>query len=104
MAVDSHDKVVVGVNRFRVEEKQTLNLLRVNPEVGARQAARLCALREGRDNEMVSDTLARLKLGAQNDDNLMPLILEAVESYASLGVICAVLRESFGEYRAHTVF
>ena len=104
LAVDSHDKVVVGVNRFRVEEKQTLNLLRVNPEVGARQAARLCALRERRDNEMVSDTLARLKLGAQNDDNLMPPILEAVESYATLGEICAVLRESFGEYRAHTVF
>jgi methylmalonyl-CoA mutase N-terminal domain/subunit len=104
LAVDSGDKVVVGVNRFRMEEEQTLNLLRVNPEVGARQAARLGALRERRDNAMVSDTLARLKSGSQNDHNLMPLLLEAVESYATLGEICAVLRESFGEYRAHTVF
>ncbi len=104
LAVDSCDKTVVGVNRFRVEEEQTLNLLRVNPEVGARQAARLHALRERRDNETVSKTLSRLSLGARNDDNLVPLILQAVESYATLGEICAVLRESFGEYRAHTVF
>ena len=104
LAVDSSDKVVVGVNRFRVEEDQALNLLRVNPEVGARQAARLRALRERRDNEMVSESLARLKVAAKSDDNLLPLILEAVESYATLGEICAVLRESFGEYRAHTVF
>ena len=104
LAVDSCDKIVVGVNRFRVEEEQALNLLRVDPEVGARQAARLRALRERRDNKMVSKSLSRLKLGAQNDDNLMPLILGAVENYATLGEICTVLRESFGEHQAHTVF
>ena len=104
LAVDECDKVVVGVNRFRVEEEQALNLLRVDPEVGARQAARLCALRERRDNQMVSETLSKLKTGAQNDDNLVPFILEAVESYATLGEICTVLRESFGEHQAFTVF
>jgi methylmalonyl-CoA mutase N-terminal domain/subunit len=104
LAVDNSDRIVVGVNRFRVEEKQRLNLLRVNPKVGARQAARLRALRERRDNKIASTALSRLRLGAQNDDNLIPLILEAVESYSTLGEICAVLRESFGEYRAHTVF
>ena len=104
LAVDSCDKSVVGVNRFRVEEEPLLNLLRVDPEVGARQAARLHALRECRDNEMVSNTLSQLRVGTQNDDNMVPLILRAVECYATLGEICAVLREAFGEYQAHTLF
>ena len=81
-----------------------MNLLRVDPEVGARQAARLHALRECRDNEMVSNTLSQLRVGTQNDDNMVPLILRAVECYATLGEICAVLREAFGEYQAHTLF
>jgi methylmalonyl-CoA mutase N-terminal domain/subunit len=104
LAVDEGDKVVVGVNRFRVEEAQELNLLRVDPGVGARQAARLHALRKQRDNKMVSSALSQLRTGAQNDDNLVPLVLIAVESYATLGEICSVLRQEFGEHQAHTVF
>jgi methylmalonyl-CoA mutase N-terminal domain/subunit len=104
LAVDEADKVVVGVNRFRVEEAQELNLLRVDPGVGARQAARLHALRKRRDNTMVSSALSQLRSGAQNDDNLVPLVLIAVESYATLGEICSVLRQEFGEHQAHTVF
>ena len=104
LAVDDCDKIVVGVNRFRVEEEPALNLLRVDPEVGARQSARLHTLRARRDNEMVSTTLSQLRVGAQNDDNLVPSILDAVESYATLGEICAVLREAFGEHQAHAVF
>ena len=104
LSVDSCDKIVVGVNRFRVEEEPVQNLLRVDPEVGARQAARLHALRERRDNEMVSSTLSQLRVGTQNDDNIVPLILRAVECYATLGEICGVLREAFGEYQAHTLF
>jgi methylmalonyl-CoA mutase N-terminal domain/subunit len=104
LAVASCDKTIVGVNRFWVEEKQMLNLLRVDPEVGARQTSRLHALRERRGNEMVSNALSELRLGAQNDDNVVPLILRAVESCATLGEICAVLRESFGEHQAHTLF
>jgi methylmalonyl-CoA mutase N-terminal domain/subunit len=104
LAVDEADKVVVGVNRFRVEEAQELNLLRVDPGVGARQAARLHALRKRRDNKMVSSALSQLRSGAQNDDNLVPLVLIAVESYATLGEICSVLRQEFGEHQAHTVF
>jgi methylmalonyl-CoA mutase N-terminal domain/subunit len=104
LAVDEGDKVVVGVNRFRVEEAQELNLLRVDPGVGARQAARLHALRKQRDNKMVSSALSQLRTAAQNDDNLVPLVLIAVESYATLGEICSVLRQEFGEHQAHTVF
>ncbi|MGD9316479.1 MAG: methylmalonyl-CoA mutase family protein [Anaerolineae bacterium] len=104
LAVDRRDKIVVGVNRFRVDEEPEMNLLRVDPAVGERQSARLQALRKRRDNEKVSSSLARLESGAKNDDNLMPLILSAVESYATLGEICNVLRGTFGEYRAFTSF
>jgi methylmalonyl-CoA mutase N-terminal domain/subunit len=104
LAVGNCDKIVVGINRYRVEEEPDLNLLRVDPEVGVRQAARLRALRERRDNNSVSIALSQLRDGARSDENLVPLILEAVERYATLGEICAVLREVFGEYQAHTMF
>jgi methylmalonyl-CoA mutase N-terminal domain/subunit len=104
MAVDRGDKVVVGVNQFQVEEALTLDRLRVDPAVGERQAARLQALRERRDDEQVSAALSRLEAGARGDDNLMPLILDAVEEYATLGEICRVMRGVFGEYQASTSF
>ena len=103
-AVDRTDKIVVGVNRFQAGEETKLRLLRVDPAVGERQAARLEALREWRDGEAVSAALARLETGAQTDDSLMPLILDAVEKYATLGEICDVLRGVFGEYEASRLF
>jgi methylmalonyl-CoA mutase N-terminal domain/subunit len=104
LAVDRGDKVVVGVNRFQVEEALDLDILRVDPAVGERQADRLRALRERRDNELVSSSLARLEQGAHSDENLVPLILDAVEKYATLGEICGVMRRVFGEYQASTLF
>ncbi len=103
-SVDNQDRIVVGVNQFRVDEEPELNLLRVDPEVGMRQAARLRALRERRDNEIVSNILSQLRVVARDDGDLMPLILDAVEHNATLGEICAVLRQEFGEYQAHTLF
>ncbi len=103
-AVDSGEKVVVGVNRFQVEEHLELEVLRVDPGIGERQVARLQALRAARDNEKVSSALSQLETAARGDDNLMPLILHAVEQYATLGEICGVLRKVFGEYQASTVF
>jgi methylmalonyl-CoA mutase N-terminal domain/subunit len=104
LAVDRRDKVVVGVNRFRTEEQPELDLLRVDPVIGEHQTARLRALREGQDSELVSIALSRLEAGARSDDNLMPLVLNAVEEYATLGEICSVLRRVFGEYQASTSF
>jgi methylmalonyl-CoA mutase N-terminal domain/subunit len=100
LAVDRQDKVVVGVNRFQIDEDLKLGLLRVDPTVGERQATRLRALRDRRDNKTVSESLSNLKVAAQTDYNLMPFILDAVEKYATLGEICDVLREVFGEYQA----
>ncbi len=104
LAVDRGEKIVVGVNRFQVEEELNLDLLRVDPAVGERQAARLRALRQRRDNEAVSAALSRLETAARGDDNLLPFILDAVEKYATLGEICGVLRGVFGEYQAPTLF
>jgi len=104
VAVDRGDKVVVGVNQFQVEEELELDILRVDPAVGERQAARLRALRDRRDNELVSSSLSQLESGARTDGNLMPLILDAVEKYATLGEICGVMRGVFGEHQASTLF
>ncbi len=110
LAVDQGDKVVVSVNRFRVDKDASLggkvefDLLRVDPAVGQRQEARLRALRERRDKEAVSAALSRLEAGARTDDNLMPIILQAVEAYATLGEICNVMRSVFGEHQPFTSF
>jgi methylmalonyl-CoA mutase N-terminal domain/subunit len=103
-AVDRSEKIIVGVNRFRTGEKLDLDILRVDPAIGQRQVQRLQALRQRRDNKSVSDALHRLQSAAESDDNLMPSILEAVEKYATLGEICGVMRDVFGEYQASTVF
>jgi methylmalonyl-CoA mutase N-terminal domain/subunit len=107
-AVDHGDKVIVGVNRFRVDVEpggaDTMDILRVAPAVGEHQEARLRALRARRDAAAVAASLERLRAAARGDDNLMPLILDAVESYATLGEICGVMRDVFGGYQASTTF
>ncbi len=103
-AVDRQDKIVVGVNRFQVDEDLSLGILRVDPTVGECQAARLRALRKRRDSEAVSAALSNLESSARNDDNLVSSILDAVERYATIGEICDVLRGVFGEYQVSTWF
>jgi len=74
--------------------------LRVDPSVAEKQIARLKALKERRDNVKVGDVLEEIRKAARDESqNLMPKILEAVKAYATLGEICNVLREEFGEYK-----
>lgn len=101
--IEREERVVVGVNRFAIQEATTLRRLQVNPAVREQQAARLAALRERRDNARVGALLARLKEAAQGEENLMPVILECVEAYSTLGEICDALREVFGEYKPAAV-
>jgi methylmalonyl-CoA mutase N-terminal domain/subunit len=98
-ALEEGRAIVVGVSRFTVQEEERPALLRLDPEVGRRQAAKLAALRERRDNHRVKQALAALERGAQGTENLMPLIIEAVESYATLGEISDTMRGVFGEQR-----
>ncbi|MFQ5813910.1 MAG: methylmalonyl-CoA mutase family protein, partial [Anaerolineae bacterium] len=98
-AVEQGEQIVVGVNEFVVQEKTTLRRLKVDPAVRERQIERLQALIERRDGEKVRTLLTRLRETAQSEDNLLPIILECVEAYVTLGEICSVLREVFGEYK-----
>ena len=100
-AVESGEQVVVGVNRFQAaKDAPPGDLLRIDEAVQAEQITRLKALRAGRDNASVSDALARIRVAAQDPSAaLMPLFVEAVSAYATLGEICNTLRGVFGEYR-----
>ncbi len=89
--------IVVGVNRFTLEHEERPALLRVDPEVGERQRAKLASLRRRRDNERVQQVLTALERGAAGTENLMPLIIAAVEAYATLGEISDAMRHVFGE-------
>jgi len=71
--------------------------LHVDPELGKRQASKLALLRQKRDNEQVQQVLAALERGARGTHNVMPLIIDAVEAYATLGEISDALRHVFGE-------
>ncbi|MGO9621779.1 MAG: methylmalonyl-CoA mutase [Desulfobaccales bacterium] len=98
--IEKGERVVVGLNRFQVKGEEKIPLLKVDPEMEGKQTARLKELRQTRDNAAVSQTLAQLKTAAQGADNLMPPILSAVRTLATLGEICDTLREVFGEYEA----
>jgi len=102
--IESSERVVVGVNEFTTEEKTPIPILRVDPAIEKRQNERLNRMKGKRNNAKVNSALDKLRHVAEGDENLMPVILEAVKAYASLGEICGVLREVFGEYRAPTIF
>jgi methylmalonyl-CoA mutase N-terminal domain/subunit len=95
--VDAGSRVVVGVNQYATESPPLDKLLRVDPETARQQVARLQRLRQGRDDARVRAALSRLEDVALSDDNTVPAILECVESYCTLGEICQVFREVFGE-------
>jgi len=97
--VESNDRIVVGMNKFQIEEEAPKGLLRVDPSVGELQKEKLAKLRSERDNEAVKEKLEALRKACEGDDNLMPFILDAVRVYATLGEICGVMREVFGEYQ-----
>jgi methylmalonyl-CoA mutase N-terminal domain/subunit len=96
-ALEEQKAIVVGVNRFTIENEERPILLRVDPELGRRQAAKLAALRQRRDNERVQQALTALEYSAKGTQNLMPSIIAAVEAYATLGEISDAMRHVFGE-------
>ena len=102
LAVEREEEIVVGVNRFQMEESAPENLLRVDPEVGKKQRERIEELKKKRDNASVEDALSTLEKAARGDENVMPPILEAVRNYTTLGEISDCLRKVFGEYTAKT--
>ncbi|HIE18044.1 MAG TPA: methylmalonyl-CoA mutase [Dehalococcoidia bacterium] len=97
--IDSKRRIIVGVNEYIRDEPLTIPLLEMDREGEKRQLERLSRLRRERDNELVSIKLEALRQAARGKENLMPYLIEAVSAYATLGEVCGVLRQVFGEYR-----
>ena len=98
--VELGKRTVIGVNKFADNKKMAeQDVLTADLSVGERQVARLNKMKEGRDNAAVQASLGKLREAAKGTENLMPYLIDAVKTYATLGEICGVLREEFGEYK-----
>ena len=97
--IESGERVVVGVNRFRMEEEEAIPAFRLDPSIEREQIERLRELRASRNADAVAQALDRLEQAARGGDNLMPFILEAAERSATVGEISDRLRRAFGEHR-----
>jgi methylmalonyl-CoA mutase N-terminal domain/subunit len=102
--IETGQRVVVGVNRYVDTESARVEIHRHRENAREQQVAALQALKAGRDASRVAHALDDLKAAAASDTNLMPVLVEAVKSYATLGETCEVLRAVFGEHRAVQVF
>jgi methylmalonyl-CoA mutase, N-terminal domain len=98
-AIESQEQVVVGVNRFQLEEEPPVNVLRIDPALEQAQIERVRALRERRNAAVTAAALEKLQHASGSNENLLPRILECVESYATVGEISNTLRRVWGEYR-----
>ena len=97
-AVESGEVVVVGMNKYKTEKDPKQELLKVDPQVGEMQKEKLVKIKEERDNDAVKENLENLRKACKTDENVMPHIISAVKEYATLGEICDVMRDIFGEY------
>jgi methylmalonyl-CoA mutase N-terminal domain/subunit len=101
-AVEKGDRIIVGVNRFQMEQGAAVPTFRLDPALERTQIARLREVRASRSKAAVDSALARITLAARGSANLMPLILEAAENYATVGEISGALKDVFGEYTEGT--
>jgi methylmalonyl-CoA mutase, N-terminal domain len=103
-AFESGDRVIVGVNRFQTEEPPVEGLLRIDPRVGEKQRAKLAKVRAERDPQRTQQLMTTLEEAATGTTNMMPVLIECVENYITIGEICGVLRRVWGEQREFHVF
>jgi methylmalonyl-CoA mutase N-terminal domain/subunit len=96
--IERRERVIVGVNEYVMEEKEPLDILVIDPAVEKRQIERVRELRASRDQQRWRRALEALRKAAAGKENLMPPIIEAVKAYATVGEVCAALKEVFGEY------
>ena len=96
--VETSERVIVGVNKFQTQEPPPQGLLKVDPRVRERQIQKLAELKGSRDGKRVQGALTELKKTAQGEENLMEPILNCVRALCTVGEICDILREVFGEY------
>jgi methylmalonyl-CoA mutase N-terminal domain/subunit len=99
MKIERKEKIIVGVNEFKTDEKQKIEIFKLNDEAIKKQIERLKKLRSERDNDKVKNSLKKLRECALLGENLMPAIIECVEAYATIGEISDTLREIWGEFK-----
>jgi len=101
--IEENTRILVGVNEYTSDEEIEVPILYIDEQIAKRQIDRLHQVKEERDNKKVMEALEEVRNAAKGTDNLMPPILKAVKAYASVGEICDVLREVFGEWKADTL-
>ena len=103
--VEAKKRIIVGLNEFVAEEETPIKTLQIDPEIERKLVERLEQMKRQRNQDKVKEALRRLHRAAEQEDtNLMPLILQTVKEYATLGEICGSLREVFGEYKPPSIF
>ncbi len=102
--IDEKERIMVGVNKYQMDEPIEIPILKMDEKGEERQINRLKKLRKNRNNSKVDRNLSNLRKAADGDKNLMPFILECVHSYATLGETCDILREVFGEYTEPAIY
>jgi methylmalonyl-CoA mutase N-terminal domain/subunit len=102
--VENNERIIVGLNQYTTEHKTPIKTLRVNPAVEKAQIRQTTALKRKRNRKKVEAALDLLHHATEHNENLMPVMIQAVKSYATLGEVCDVLREVYGIYRAPTVY
>ncbi len=101
---DESKRILVGVNRYKIDEEISIPILKMDEKGEERQINRLKKLRKDRNNETAQKHLQRLRKAAEGSENMMPFILDCVHSYVTLGETCDVLREVFGEYKEPAIY
>ena len=103
--VEAGERVIVGVNRYRLEDEAPPEILSIDPALEGQQVQRVQALRARRDSAAVEQRLARLREAAAREDvNLMPIIVDCARDYVTMGEMCDALREVWGVWRETPVF
>ncbi|WP_142687585.1 acyl-CoA mutase large subunit family protein [Chitinophaga polysaccharea] len=97
--IENNEKIIIGVNKFTAADQASPEVFRIDDSIRAVQSERLKSLRERRDNAAVQNALAQIRQAAGTNENLMPLVVTAVEHLCTLGEIADVLREVWGEYK-----
>ncbi len=99
-SIEKNDRIVVGVNKFQSQDASSVPIQVIDPEVDARRAAQLRTWRETRDDAVFKQALESVRHAAQGTENLFPHVMNAFRARATLGEVCGVLRQLWGEYRA----
>ena len=102
--VESGERKIIGVNHGVLEEEEMPPLLKPDPELGEKQKEKLAKIRNSRDNNSVEKALDAIRIASAGDDNLFPLVIEALKENCTLGEIISAMKSEFGTYMAPSGF